>query len=133
MSTSRSVTRPSALAMTTRVPSASRSPWKPPPDSSGPLRGPWNRIVRELLKASQAGGDDWVLVPKPATMPVWWAAHLLSGVLGNLSMRVSWRGMEDIGTWIDLAALPFVLMAGGLYIAYVLQVYRSQKGSLDML
>ena len=75
-----------------------------------PFRG-----VREAWQASHSPGDP-ESVPVPALMRLWWAAWLITGVLGQLSFRLGMRAetLDDflaIGQ-IDAVGMVFDLIAG---------------------
>ena len=72
------------------------------------------QVMRETWRASDPqhrGGLSWQLIAAPAVLGIWWAMHLISNVLNQISFRISLRS-EDVEVllplaWLDLGLLGF--------------------------
>jgi hypothetical protein len=72
------------------------------------------QVMRETWRASDprhGGGTQWMGVAAPSALGAWWAAHLLSNLANNVSLRVGMRSESaDVlygVAWLDVFLIVF--------------------------
>jgi hypothetical protein len=70
------------------------------------------QVMRETWQASSPehrGGTDWVRIAVPALIGWWWAIHLFSAIVNQISLRVGMRS-EDPSVLLSMAWVDFAML-----------------------
>ena len=63
----------------------------------------------------------------PGYLPAWWAAWILSNILGNQELRLSWKGDPvslELSTWLGLGNTVLSVVATVLVIRLIRDIGR---------
>lgn len=97
------------------------------------------QVMREILQASHPASDGsrpdvWKLAPVTPLLALWWAAYIISGILGNISARLAWTEEAEpmiAGNYLGLADEALSIPAAFLVLRLVLGICRFQDEKAD--
>lgn len=90
------------------------------------------RVLKELYWATDPDAtkdlsSDWIR-RRPALLPVWWAAWVISLLLDQLSFKLSAQLGDEAGSqWLDLISLPVSAFAAGCAMAVLWSIQVRQE------
>lgn len=93
------------------------------------------RVLKELYWATDPDetdlSSDWIR-RRPALLPIWWAAWVVSLILDQISFRLSVRLGDEVGSqWLDLISLPISSFAAGCAIAVLWSIQVRQEARAE--
>lgn len=93
------------------------------------------RVLKELYWATDPDetdlSSDWIR-RRPALLPIWWGAWVVSLILDQISFRLSVRLGDEVGSqWLDLISLPISSFAAGCAIAVLWSIQVRQEARAE--